>query len=321
MMTLAPPETLRPTRTSATWHRPLLALSAAMALLAVGSLLGLLIDQRELVGAPAWAKPLKFAISILIYALTLSWLTSLLTRGRRLAWWIATAAVVALALEMIVIVGAVIAGTTSHFNVSTPFNAAMWGVMAVSIVVVWLATLAVGVLLSFSRLGDPAASWAIRAGVVLGLAGMGVAFFMTGPTEAQLEDFRGVAGAHAVGVPDGGPGLFLLGWSTVGGDLRVPHFVGMHALQLLPVAALGLGWASRRFPALRPDGVRLGLVVVLSVLYAGMLAVLTVQALAGESVVHPSAATVSASAALIAAAVAAAAVLLGYGRRSVNRTP
>ncbi len=319
-MELLIPDSQRPTRASLTWHRPLLVLAGAMALLAVISLLGLILDPREITGAPAWAKPLKFALSIFIYAVTLAWLTGLLTRGRRLAWWTATVAAAALATEMVVIVGAVLFGTTSHFNVSTPLHATLWGVMALSIVVVWLATLLVGVLLAFSRLGDRAVAWAVRAGVVLGLAGMGVAYFMTSPTSAQLEDFQGVAGAHAVGVPDGGPGLFLLGWSTVGGDLRVPHFVGMHALQLLPIAALALAWAARRLPVLRPEGVRLGIVIVLSLLYAGMLVVLTLQALAGEPIVQPGPVTATATTGLFVAAAAAIAVILRVGRSSPVRT-
>lgn len=73
----------------------------------------------------------------------------------------------------------------------------------------------------------------LPAGLVIGLAGMAVGFLMTSPTPEQLHDFHGIAGAHAVGAPDDGPGLPFLGWSTIGGDLRVPHFVGMHALQAL----------------------------------------------------------------------------------------
>lgn len=82
----------------------------------------------------------------------------------------------------------------------------------------------------FLRLSTRSTTLAVRAGAVIALAGMGLAYLMTGPTAAQLADFRGIAGAHTVGLADGGPGLPVLGWSTVGGDLRIPHFIGMHAL-------------------------------------------------------------------------------------------
>jgi hypothetical protein len=305
---------------SARWHRPLLWLSAAMAASTLTALAGLSFDSRLLDGAPLWAKPFKFSVSILIYALTLSWLLGQLRRWQRLAWWAGTVAAVFLAVEIVIIGGAAAAGTTSHFNVSTPLSAALWSTMGASIVIVWLATLLVALLLFRTPLGDPARSFAIRSGLVIALIGMALAFLMTGPTAGQLNDFRGIAGAHTVGRPDGGPGLPLLGWSTVAGDLRIPHFVGMHALQLIPLTALLLEFGARRFTLLRAAATRLGLLWILAAAYLGALALLTAQALAGQPITSPSVFTL-AGAAVFAAAALAVVVVLARGRHAVSPQP
>ncbi|MCY7288380.1 MAG: hypothetical protein LH624_09060 [Cryobacterium sp.] len=218
---------------------------------------------------------------------------------------------IALASEMVIIVGAAGAGMTSHFTVSAPLATTLWSVMAFMIVIVWMLALVTAVQLFRTDLGDPARSLAIRAGTIVAVIGMGLAFLMTGPTAAQLGSFQGIAGAHTVGAIDGGPGLPLLGWSTVAGDLRIPHFVGMHALQMIPLALLLVELASARVPLLRSSATRLRLIWIVISVYLGALAILTGQALAGQSIVQPGLVVMTLSAILVAAAaVALLAVLL-----------
>ena len=269
-------------------NRPLMALAALMAATAVVTAVLAVIDPVQITGRNGWLKPLKFAISIGLYAVTIAWLLDRLPERRqrvgRIGALVVTAALV---IEMVVIVGAVAAGTTSHFNVSSPLATTLWSTMGTAIAAVWLVNLVLAALLWRSPDADAARQLAVRAGLVIGLAGMAVAFLMTSPTPEQLESFTGVAGAHAVGVPDDGPGLPLLGWSTTGGDLRVPHFIGMHALQGLPLLALGLEVLARRVPALTDPGTRFRVVAVASGGYAVLLVLLTLQALAGIPVTEP----------------------------------
>jgi hypothetical protein len=292
-----------------------------MAGLIFAALVALLVDPRELTGAPLWMKPLKFAISVLIYSVTLSWLIGLVQRGRRVARMAGSVVAVFLAVEMVVIVGTAAVGVTSHFNAATPLATTLWAVMAGSIGVVWIASLAIAAVLFAANLGDRGRSVAIRAGFGIALVGMALGFLMTSPTAAQLDDFQGIAGAHTVGVADGGPGLPLVGWSTVAGDLRIPHFVGMHALQVLPLLALALELGGRRLRALQSERTRYRLLLVAVAAYAGVLAVLTIQALLGQSIVQPTGGILIAEVALLlATAVVAGAVLrTGHSDPSTNR--
>jgi hypothetical protein len=301
------------------WHRPLLWLAGAMIVLALVAVVGLVVDPRTVTGAPLWAKPLKFALSVSIYSVTLAWLIGLLPGAfagrRRLAWWAGTVAAVFLLVEMGIIVGAAAGGLTSHFNVSTPFAAVLWSVMAVSIVIVWVAAVPIAVLLLRTELGDPARALAIRSGLLIALVGMGLAFLMTGPTAAQLDDYQGIVGAHTVGVADGGAGLPLVGWSTEAGDLRIPHFVGMHALQVLPLAALLLEALAGRVRVLAGPLARRGVLRVFVGLYLGVLALVTGQALAGQSIVQPSGPVLAVAAALFVGAASAIALTLARESR------
>ncbi|WKK71497.1 hypothetical protein Q0F99_19370 [Rathayibacter oskolensis] len=291
-------------------HRPLLVLAVAMAVGAALCVVALLLDPRELGGQPLWAKPLKFCLSIAVYSVTLAWLIGLLPRRRRLASALGSIAVAGLAIEMVIIAGAAAVGVTSHFNVSTPLHSVLWGAMAVSIVVVWLVTLVLAALLVRVRLADQALTLAVRGGLVIGLIGMALAFLMTGPTASQLSDYQGIVGAHAVGVDDGGAGLPLLGWSTTGGDLRIPHFVGMHALQGLPLLAIALESLAPRVGVLRDAATRLRLVALASIAWAAVVALTCWQALRGQSIVAPDALTLAVGGVVATLLVASTVVVL-----------
>ena len=297
-------------RRAVAWHPALMTVAAVMVLCAVVSAVGLLVDPRTVLGAPLWAKPLKFSVSILLYAVTWAWLIAHLPRWRRLAHRLGTVIAVTLLVEQVLILWAAATGTTSHFNVSSPLHVVVWGVMAVSITVLYLCTFVTSAALFFLRLPTPALTVAVRLGAVIALGGIGVAFLMTGPTPTQLTSPDGIVGAHAVGVVDGGPGVPVLGWSTTGGDYRVAHFVGMHALQLIPLVALALTVLARRVPRLRSDTTQVRIVVIVALAYACGTVLLTLQAAAGQSVVHPSGAVSAAAGAILLAASAATVLTL-----------
>ncbi|MEU7027449.1 hypothetical protein AB0A60_12265 [Streptomyces sp. NPDC046275] len=278
-----------------------------MVLLALVSAGGLLLDDRVLVGAPIWAKPFKFSLSFIAYALTLAWMLSLLpgARARRIGWWAGTVLTVASLIEMVLITMQVVRGTRSHFNAATPFGAAVFQLMGGTVVILWLAALVIAVLLLRARILDRATAWAVRLSSLIALAGAAVGFVMVRPTPEQLaQENPPVTGAHSVGVPDGGPGIPLLGWSTTGGDLRIAHFFGMHALQLVPLVLLLLAALAPRAARLADDGVRLRLVLVASGSYAAVFALVTWQALRGQPLLSPDALTLAAAGAVAALTLA-----------------
>jgi hypothetical protein len=298
--------------------RPLTLVGVAMVVVLTAAAVGLIVDPRVITGAPAWLKPAKFAISVTIYAFTFLWLLTKVEGRRRWVRLASRVTATAFVIEMIVIVGAAAVGGTSHFNVSTPLHAAAWATMAVAIVVLWLANLGVGILLLIQRMADTAMAWSLRLGIGISAIGMAVGFFMTRPTDDQLAGARAgegmpTVGAHSVGVADGGPGLPLVGWSTVGGDLRVAHFVGLHGLQVLPLFGLALAYFA---PAWLRAAHRTALVWTAALSYIGIVALLTWQALRGQSVVHPDAVTRSVFVGIVAATAVATLLIVWRSRRS-----
>jgi hypothetical protein len=258
---------------------------------AVVCLVGLILDPRTLAGDPIWAKPLKFSISLTLYAITLAWMLSMVQRPvlRRIGWWAGTIGAAASLLEIVVISIQVIRGVGSHFNVSTPTNQLFYQLMAGGVTLMYCATLVIGAFLTmFSRNEDRALAWSLRLGLIIALVGLSVGFLMVIPTAGQLADpTSSTYGSHSVGGDDATGGIFFLGWNTSHGDLRVSHFIGMHALQVLPILAIAL-------PRALSEADRLRIVVVAGATYAAVTALALWQALRGQSVIHPDAITITA---------------------------
>src|SRR4051794_30112805 len=84
-------------------HRGLFAFAVAMAVLVPVLAVLAVVDDRVLLGAPVWLKPLKFAVSFVAYAGTLAWLLGRLRQRtmQKTGWVIVAAAVV----EMAIIIG------------------------------------------------------------------------------------------------------------------------------------------------------------------------------------------------------------------------
>lgn len=212
-------------------RQPLLFDTAA-AHLALFAVLGVvaLLDGTEVTGLNRWIKPMKFDLSIAIYLWTMAWFWPVAVAGerakRRAAWLLAGT----LIFETVVITGQAARGVRSHFNVTSLVDGVLFQMMGVAILIN-IATAATVLRWTF-RTAANAYVWGIRAGLAL---------FVVCALEGGLMAQRL---AHSVGVPDGGPGLPFLNWSRTGGDLRVAHFVGMHALQGLPLigALTGRTW-------------------------------------------------------------------------------
>lgn len=230
--------------------------------LLLASLAAAPFDQRLVMGINPWIKPIKFEISIVIYVWTVAWLLEYLPRPQRLISWGVS---VAMIVEIACIVLQAARGTTSHYNVSTPFDGAVFTVMGVFIAANTLLLVRLLWLFGLSVAMPRAILWGVRFGLVLSLMASTEGVVMLGNQ------------AHTVGIADGGPGLPLVNWSTRAGDLRIAHFMGIHGLQILPLA----GWLlERRWPRRAVAGVAVLFVAALAVF-----ALALTEALAGHPLI------------------------------------
>jgi hypothetical protein len=226
-------------------REPVLAAVAAIsAMLMVPSFIGLLADTRTFNGINVWIKPLKFQSSVAIFLATFALFWPLLDsadRNRkaiRFAVWFVS--IVSLAEILYVTYRASLA-EASHFNHATLRDEIYYALMGLGIVSTSILSGWIGwrILRARDRVANPDLRFAIGVGLVAGL----ILGSLTGVYMSQQ------SGHWVGGVANDAGGSFFFGWSRTGGDLRVAHFVGLHAMQGIPL----IGWLASRYA---PNNVR-----------------------------------------------------------------
>jgi hypothetical protein len=250
-------------------RQPLLWGAAVFLLLLIPpTVAALLLDTRTVNDVNVWVKPLKFEASLVLYLGTLAWFWGYLSpeaRSSRRLRIFAAVSVALIAFEIAYIVGQSARGVASHFNESTPIEGLLFTLMGMAALVFTVLPAALGIAVARRPRQDLAP--AFRLSIVLGLlltTGLGIAAGIA----------ISVNGGHWVGsAPTDAGGLPVFGWARDGGDLRVAHFFGLHALQILPFA----GWLiARRWPEAR------GLVWLLATGFTALTAYTLVEAFAGR---------------------------------------
>ena len=248
-----------------------------------------LFDQSLISGAPKWIKPLKFSMSIGLYSVTFLWILQFMNLKDKWLTRISWTITITLLIEMIAIFGQVVRGEASHFNISSPLNGFIFSIMGTSIGIMWFAHLSVGIYIFRLKNINSYLRESLLWGICISAYGMIIGFFMTVPRPEQIElmqqGIMQVNGGHSFGAPDGGVGVLFLGWSTVAGDMRVPHFFGMHAIQffsILSIFKLGLK-PEASIEKINRTGLRF-----MAMAWFAISILMTIQALNGESIFRTS---------------------------------
>ncbi len=224
------------------------------------------IDLRTFDGVDVWIKPTKFVFSVAVFALTIAWFFGYVRPERRRIWSLRVIVPVIIAagsFEIIYIAWQAGHGLASHFNQSSVFFAIMYGLMGLGAVSLVATTLPLA--WEIARRPAPGLRPDFVGAVVIGLVlccvlGGGFGIYMAQQT------------GHAVGMIQGHSPIF--GWNRAGGDLRIPHFLGIHAQQAIPVLGVLIGSLSPRL--------RWPTLIGGSLLYASLTVALFIQAYEGR---------------------------------------
>jgi hypothetical protein len=239
------------------------ALAASVAVLSA-----VMLNGGQALATSAWIKPIKFSVSFTSFV----WTISLFLSALDLPYWrqklARYAIVVSITLEMASLI--VQAWRSAHMIALTQIDVV--AAQATSAMISIVTMVSIWVLAMFLRspqsirLIDQAQILAIRLSMGIFLAGNAIGGYML------------ARGSHTVGAADGTQGLPFLNWSTIAGDLRIAHFIALHAIQIIPLFTWLL-WSMAPRPSLK---YRKLTVVILSALVTLIVSATFIQAAMGN---------------------------------------
>jgi hypothetical protein len=221
-------------------------------------------NKVEVLGINSMIKPIKFALSIWVYAWTLAWLLYYVTAQSKVKY-LSILAVVTMVYEEGVIVIQAFRGKLSHFNQSEIVGGILYSIMG--IMIVWLTTATLVLAIRFIRQKSYSINNTFALSIKIGLIFFVIFSFFGG--------YMSAINSHSVGGKIGENGLPLLNWSTLFGDLRVAHFFGIHSLQLIPFIGYVVSRKNQTNGELK--------VWIFSLLYFGFVVFTMLQALSGKA--------------------------------------
>ena len=209
-----------------------------------------IVTGGSLEGDISWRKPILFGESFGLTCLSVAWIMTFLPKWCVWGWLLAGALGLANFGEVFLVAMQQWRGVPSHFNSSTPFDAAVFFLMAILIMFAGILILMVTLLTFFALEAPPGLTWAIRVGMLLLVTG------------------------QVLGIP-----MIRLSSHTFGaaGAMKIPHALASHGAQVLPVLAwllLFTNWNEIQ---------RTGTVTVGAAGYAGLVVVSASQTFSGRA--------------------------------------
>ena len=182
-------------------------------------------DHRFIREVGIWVKPMKFMASTALFALTTVWVLKVAHSNVDQTYaydWIVALLVATSLFEVVYISYQASQGSGSHYNVSDPFHAFMFGVMAIAAVGLTAsqAWLAWEIWKEQKSADIPVETLGVIIGLVLTFVLSTISGFMLGGNQ-----------------PPAGQGLPIVGWHLYK-DIRPAHFLGVHAQQFIPILGL-----------------------------------------------------------------------------------